>query len=344
MRLENATLFDAAALPLIGPKGEHLLTVLVKGTFVFTSGHSEPADDQTPIAYGDLFEDEDQGGGVRYESDIVPFKPRTDVVLRATAYAPEGKPAPVVPVGVKVGPVEKRLVVFGERYWNHAGVLSRHYTITAPKPFVRRPIVYRDAFGGMDAVTGAYCAENLVGTGLYTVKNKQNLAGKPLPCIEDPRCLIRDLEDRPRPVGFGFYHRAWRPRAGYAGTYDHAWRKRRSPLPPEDFDARFYNGAHPDLQADGYLKAGEPVVLLNLTPEGEMRFHLTDITPTCAATRKARGDRRKSETLVMHLDTIFMEPDEKRYGLVWRTAIPIDKASTADIDQVVIGLSQEARI
>jgi hypothetical protein len=338
MRIENATFFDAAAWPLIGPKAENLLTVMVKGTFLFSFGHTEPADDQIPLAYGDVYEDEALGGGVRYESDIVPFKPRADIVLRATAHAPEDKPAPVVPVGVKVGSLEKRIVVFGERYWNHAGVLSRNYTMTPPKPFVRRPIVYRDAFGGMDAVTGEYCPENLVGTGLYSGKSKQNLAGKPLPCIEDPRCLIRDLDARPRPVGFGFYHRAWRPRAAYAGTYDPAWRKRRSPLPPEDFDARFYNGAHPDLQADGYLKAGDPVVLRNLTPEGEVRFHLAEVTPSCALTRKATGGRAKTETVALRLDTLFMEPEEKRYCLVWRAAVPVQDASAAEIDQVCIDM------
>ncbi|MFZ1986181.1 MAG: DUF2169 domain-containing protein [Desulfatitalea sp.] len=343
MRVENTTIFDAAALPLIGPKGENLLTVMVKGTFRFTSGHTEPAEDQAPIAYGDVYEDEVLGGGVRYESDIVPFKPRADIVLRATAYAPDDKPATSVPVTVKVGSVEKRLLVFGERYWNHSGVLSRRYTMTEAKPFVRRPIVYRDAFGGINTITGEYCAENLVGTGLYFPHAKQNLAGKPLPCIEDPRCLIRNLEDRPRPVGFGFYHRAWRPRAGYAGTYDAAWRKRRSPLPPEDFDARFYNGAHPDLQVDGYLKAGEPVTLLNLTPEGEIGFKLADVTPSCAITRRANGGRSKTETVAMHLDTLFMEPDEKRYCVVWRAAVPLSDAAAVEIDGVRIDIRQGER-
>jgi hypothetical protein len=340
MRVENTTIFDAAALPLIGPKGENLLTVMVKGTFRFTSGHTEPADDQTPIAYGDEYEDEALGGGIRYESDIVPFKPRADIVLAATAHAPNGRPSPAVPVAVKVGSVEKRLVVFGERYWNHAGVLSRHYTMTEAKPFVRRPIVYRDAFGGIDAVTGEYCPENLIGTGLYTAKSKQNLAGKPLPCIEDPRCLIRNPEDRPRPVGFGFYHRAWQPRAAYAGTYDQEWRKQRCPMPPKDFDARFYNGAHPDLQADGYLKAAEAVALLNLTPEGEMRFSLADVTPSCAIARKSDGGRPRTETMAMHRDTLFIVPDEKRYCLVWRAAAPLGHASAAEIDRVTIEVSQ----
>lgn len=343
MHVDNATIFDATALPLIGPKGEPVLTVIVKGTFLFASGHTEPADDQIPIRYGDEFEDEARGAVVRYESDLVPFKPRADIVLRATAYAPGGKPAPAVPVALRVGALEKRLAVFGERYWNHAGVLSRRYTMTPPKPFVQRPIIYRDAFGGMDAVTGEYCPENLVGTGLYSNKAKQNLAGKPLPCIEDPRCLIREVDDRPRPAGFGFYHRAWRPRAAYAGTYDEAWRRQRSPLPPEDFDARFYNGAHPDLQAEGYLKGGEAVVLLNLLPEGQIGFHLAEVTPRCTIRRRTDNGRPKHETPALHLDTLFMEPDQKRYCLVWRAAIPWGEASADGLDAIHITVAQDSK-
>jgi hypothetical protein len=341
MRIENPTLFDVAALPLIGPKGKSLLTVIAKGTFTFGPGHSEPAADQIPIAYGDVYEDEAAGGGVRYESDIVPFKPGTDIVLAATAHAPGGRPATEVPVAVKVGTMEKRLMVFGERYWNHASLLRRTYAMTAAKPFVRRPIVYKDAFGGLDEVTGEFCAENPAGIGLYSLKAKQNLAGKPLPCIEDPRCLIRSPADRPRPVGLGFYHRAWQPRAVLAGTYDQAWRKDRSPLPPEDFNVRFYNGAHPDLQVDGYLKASEPVFLLNLTPEGKMHFNLSDITPTCAIVRQSGAGPRETKSLAMNLDTLFMEPDEFRYCLVWRGILPLEDPSATEIDQVAIGVRKE---
>ena len=51
------------------------------------------AAEQVPIAYGDALYDENEGGGVRYESDLVPYKPRADVVLSGKAHAPEGRPA-----------------------------------------------------------------------------------------------------------------------------------------------------------------------------------------------------------------------------------------------------------
>src|SRR4029079_3507430 len=40
----------------------------------------------------------------------------------------------------------------------------------------------------------------------------------------------------------------WSQRARFAGTYDDAWRESRWPLPPEDFDPRFFNVAPIDQQ------------------------------------------------------------------------------------------------
>ena len=335
MNIENATIFDAAVLPLINPQGGNLLTVIVKGTFVFNPGGSEPADEQIPISYGDSYYGE--RGSIRYESDIVPFKPKADVVLCATAYAPDSKPAESIRVAVKIGSLEKQVMVFGERFWNHAGVLSRKFTMTATKPFLRRSIVYEDAFGGIDTISGQYCAENLVGKGFYSPASKQNLAGKPLPCIEDPCHLIRTPGDHPRPVGFGFYSRAWQPRVAYAGTYDLTWRKHRYPLLPRDFDAQFYNGAHPDLQINGYLHGNESVTLINLTPEGRADWRLPNVRLTCAISRRGKSERREKQALPMKLDTLFIEPDERRCCMVWRASTPLREPSGADIEQVTIG-------
>lgn len=338
MKIENPTFFPADALPLIGPGGETLLTVIVKGTFAFGQGHSEAADRQLPIAYGDEY----RGGsdGVYYESDIVPLKKRTDIVLDAVAFAPDEAPAEAVPVTVRVGAKERRLIVFGERFWNHAGVLSRGYVITAAKPFVCRSVVYEDAFGGIDKESGAFCAENLVGKGMYSRKPKLNLAGTPLPCIEDPGDLIRNVGDRPRPVGLGFYSRAWQPRVGYAGTYDQAWRDERCPLPPGDFDPLFYNGAHPDLQMDGYLKGDEPVFLQNLTSEGETAFQLPALRFSCRIECKGENGGGKEKVLSMNPDTLFIETEPQRYCIVWRAAVEVEDPSAAEVERVTIALKQ----
>jgi hypothetical protein len=62
---------------------------------------------------------------------------------------------------------------------------------------------------------------------------------------------------------------------------------------PADFNYRFYNGAHPDLQVKGFLTGNEPVELNNLTPEGLMRFSLPGITPLCRVLRVRQKEEQK---------------------------------------------------
>jgi hypothetical protein len=68
------------------------LVVIVKATFVFAMDRTGLAAEQVPISYGDSFYDEKEGGGIRYESDLAPYKPKTDVVLCGKAYAPDNQP------------------------------------------------------------------------------------------------------------------------------------------------------------------------------------------------------------------------------------------------------------
>jgi hypothetical protein len=334
MEVANQTAFQAIAQPMMGRKDRPALTVIVKGTFTFAREHTELAAEQVPIAYGDALYDENEGGGMRYETDLVPFKPATDVVFDAAAHAPENRPADSVPVSVSVGPVQKQLRVFGKRLWNHAGILrKRRYVITEAQPYLTQPIRYHDAFGGLDETTGEYCDHNLSGKGFYSLKTKANLAGKPLPLIEDPRHLIKNPADRPPVAGLGFYHRSWLPRARHAGTFDKTWWADRRPRMPKDFNYRFFNGAHPDLQVKGYLAGNELVEMVNLTPEGHMRFALPGITPVC---RVLRARQKEEQNIAMRLDTAFIEPGRQRFCLVWRGAAPLAGLSDNGIEQVLI--------
>jgi hypothetical protein len=334
MELINSTAFKATAQPMMGRKDRPTLTVIVKGTFVFAWEHTELAPEQVPIAYGDSLYDENEGGGVRYETDLVPFKPFTDVVLDATAHAPRSRPARTMQVSVAVGPVQKHLMVFGKRLWNHARVLGRkRYVITEAQPFLTQPIRYCEAFGGLDQTTGEYFDYNLSGKGFYSVKTKANLAGKPLPLIEDPKHLIKSPADRPPTAGLGFYNRSWLPRARYSGTFDKAWRAERCPRMPKDFSYRFYNCAHPHLQVKGYLSGNEPVELINLTGEGQVRFALPAIIPVC---RVQRVRQKEIEKIAMNLDTVFIEPDRHRFCLVWRGTVALAALTDNAIEQVVL--------
>lgn len=289
MEIINGTPFQVEAMPFSnGPEGGNILTVIVKGTFkIVPGGTAELAEEQIPIAFGDEVFDEKEGGCVKFESDIVPFKPRADIALVGKAYSPGGKPVQVLDVALCVGDMQKIIRVFGDRKWKYPTKLMP-IAVTKPEMFTEMDIVYERAFGGVDLKGGGYCKENLVGRGFITKKLTDAVNDTLLPNIEDPEDLIKSWNDRPKPAGFGFYGRTWMPRAGYLGTYDEKWRKERSPEQPEDFKFDYYNAAHPDLQVCGYLKGDEEMKLVNLTPDGHLSFKLPGITPMVTVVKTDR--------------------------------------------------------
>ena len=281
MEILNETPFEVEAIPCMGPENKTVLTIIVKGTFdMIPETPAESASEQIPVAFGDEYYHEAEGGSVKFESDVAPFKPRADIVLVGHAYAPKGTLKRAVDTSLRVGQVRKTIRVYGDRQWQ---LLSRLLPASPsePQPFSNMDLVYERAFGGIDKEGGGFCEQNLVGCGFFEKKSAKDLDGAPLPNLEDPNNLIRSWKDHPNPVGFGFYGRAWMPRRGFLGTYDDKWRKERSPDPPEDFRFEYYNGAHPDLQVNGFLKGDEEVELVNVTPEEEIGFRLPGISLSC---------------------------------------------------------------
>ena len=347
MEILNDTPFLVETLPFKGPEDKTVLTIIVKGTFNIVPGEpAAVAEEQIPIAFGDEFYDEKQGGSVKFESDVAPFKPRADIVLVGHAHAPGGGSVLALDVSMRVGQVRKTIRVFGDRRWAMASRLLPEHP-SKPQPFNSLPLIYERAFGGIDSEGGGYCPENLVGCGFFAKKSAKAIDGAPLPNLEDPNNLIKSWKDHPKPMGFGFYGRAWMPRAGYLGTYDDKWREKRSPDPPEDFKFDYYNAAHPDLQVAGYLKGDEEVELAKLTPDGKLRFWLPGITITCTVTKsfweggeegfeEAEELYKTTEEVILNLDTLCLIPDEKRLYLIWRGLCRITDLTALEVKTVEV--------
>jgi len=292
--------------------------VAVKGTFIIKAdGKTEIAQQQEKVLLVPRYVGDPTASSLLYESDLDYTKPTTDIILHGHAYAPHGKPTRQVDVKVKIANVAKTLRVFGDRLWK-MGLLGPK--MTDPEPFLRTPLTYERAFGGVDQWSEDpkkhdWERRNPVGTG-FAVK-AEHLVGRRVPNVEDPRALISSWKDRPRPAGFGPIARHWSPRIELAGTYDARWEKERLPLLPEDFNERFFQCAPADQQAQSYLEGNELVELHNLSPEGLMRLRLPRI---------ALGFRtRLSGKIVDHrgeLHTVILEPDVPRVIMVWHAMLP----------------------
>lgn len=342
MEIVNHTPFQVEALPFPkGPEGNTVLTIIVKGTFdIIPDEAAKVSSEQIPIAYGDEFYNED-GGSVRFEADIVPFKPRADIVLVGRAYAPADQEVRVLDVSLRVGNVTRTIKVFGDRHWECGSRLLPAFAAD-PEPFQTMELVYERAFGGIDVEGGDWCKENPIGCGFFAKKSKKAIDNARLPNIEDPGNLIRYWDDHPTPVGFGFYGRTWVPRGVYLGTYDEKWRKERSPDLPEDFRFDYYNGAHPNLQAEGYLKGNEEVDLVNLTPDGRTLFRLPGISVSAIVSKTSQhetgGREGDIEKIALNLDTQCLIPDEKRFYLVWRGLCSINDLTAIEVSRIEVSM------
>lgn len=335
MELLNATKMKAAYTMGLRPDGREWLVVVVKGTFAFPASGQMPelAGQQADLVMADEFTGEPAYSAVRYESDFAPIKPRCDVLLNGSAHAPGGEPAKQVRVGLKVGSMMKSFDVVGNRVWKK--LLCFVYR-SSPEPFVKMPISYDNAFGGVDRShpdekKHKPYVPNMAGRGFHRHRSKQAIHGKPLPNTQEPGRSVRRPGGKYRPMAFGAIGRSWQPRPKYAGTYDQKWIDNVFPFLPADFDDRYFQCAPPEQQID-HPRGGEDVVLLNLTPEGQTAFKLPTLDLPVTFYRKNHDEERKQAVA----DTLIIEPDQRRFLMVWRTALPLKK-NMFEMAQVVVG-------
>jgi hypothetical protein len=317
-QVDNRTPFAAERGWVRDREGAEVWLVAVKATFAIRpDGTTEIAKEQPPVLRLPEHYGEPGKSSVRYDADLVLTKNTSDVIVVGHALAPDGRPVTQLDVGFRVGPVQKVLRVFGDRTWGASGA-------SGPQTFARMPIVYERAYGGVDPKSETpekdWDWRNPVGTGFAA--SGSHADGMRLPNIEDPKNLIGSRRDRPAPAGFGVIASHWQPRVGFAGTYDDHWMKTRQPLLAEDMDDRWFQSVPADQQAPQFLRGGEPVVLLNLTPGGNLRFALPRLY-LGFETRFYDGSREIHRKRALH--TVILEPDHAsgpRVSLVWHSALP----------------------
>ena len=334
MELVNATRMAAEYTLGIEPSGREHLVVVVKGTFDFPQKPDEPpllSAEQVPVIIADVLAGESSLLPTD-EADLCLHKPRCDVMIKGSAYAPAGRPAERVQVGVRVGNWSKSFHVTGDRRWSSSKV---HLRSTQPLPFEIMPITYERAFGGVDAADNkpgrnSTFVRNPIGCGYYGRLDRVD-DGAPMPNTEQLGVPIQKPDGDYIPMAFGPLGRNWFPRYQFAGTYDQHWVDHIYPFLPPDFDVRYHQAAPEDQQIP-YPSGGEDVVLLNLSVEGRVSFRLPRAA-ACIIAAPRNGDR---EELAAVIDTIDIEPDARRFTICWRSSRPL-RRSLFEIDEVIVG-------
>jgi len=283
----------------------------------------------------DTFTGEPGASSPVYEVDFAPRKRRCDVLLIGSAHAPEGRQVQRSRVSLQVGSIEKSFDVVGDRVWQH-GLTT--ISASEPRRFVRMPISYDVAFGGVDrhsADEGEHDAylPNPVGVGWHKHLKNAWVDGTPLPNTEEIGSPVVSPTAKLKAMALGPLGRGWPQRARFAGTYDQDWVDNVFPFLPADFDERYYQAAPEDQQLPLGRQALD-VALIGFTADGARRFVLPHFDVPVQVIPK-RGER---EAYCGTLDTIVFEPDDERFTLTWRVTRPLKK-SIFELTEARVGIA-----
>lgn len=311
--ITNHTPFKAGKTWGRDKEGVHQWIVAVKGTYdILPDGSVKIADEQLDPLLAPEYNGEDGLSSLRYEADLVAPKPTTDVLINGTAYAPKARPSTDFIVGARIGRIKKAIRVRGNRVW-YEGLFGP--AASSAQPITELPIIYERAYGGYDQTDPdpkkqRMDPRNPVGCGV--VARSSHREGQALPNFEYPKGSL----EKSGPAGFGAIDSFWSPRRELSGTYDKAWEQRRRPLLPEDWDPRSLLCSPTDQRPYTYLNGGERVELVNLTPNGVLRFTLPKVR---LAFCTHFGKRREEH--VGQLATVIIEPDHPRVIMVWLSSL-----------------------
>jgi hypothetical protein len=336
-------------LPGQTPDGGHVLSILHKRTYDIVAGDGcQRANEDVKLWPGDVPWGDPMNSSVKFESDFVPFKLGTDVVLNGTAHSPGGQRTQAFTARLAVGHAVKDVLVIGDRRCIYSdGAVP---IFTEPAPFTTMELRYEHAFGGVDIYSDPKVpcgyARNHLGKGFAVTNVKRAIDNLALPNLEDPAKVLTPetltighfmyWEQLPMPANFGWYLKYWQPRAGLAGVmpadrqaerelrevYAQVVPKDQKPMWEQtglpDMDFRFFNGASPGLVLP-LLNGDEPVHAFNLSAEGRLSFQLPGDRPRLGLDI---GSGVQEPEVVLH--TVMIRLDDRQVDLVWRGAVPYE--------------------
>lgn len=339
--------YEHILLPGQNPEGKHVLSVIAKTQYdIGLDGQCRPAELPVELVAVDRFFDDGDPliNACEVESDLIPWKPQTDVIIIGKAHAPRKKEVIRMSVTVQVGKQRKQLLVTGDRVCRFKPLVGPMFG--EAQPFIEMELRYERAYGGVDIHSFGEPAvpypRNPIGRGFVIKKKKEAIEGMLLPNIEDPTALltpeilivgdIKDWHRMPMPIGIGVFGKTWYPRSSFAGVmpadmplYESMHEMAANQVEPdqvEKFKAlklpllnfRFFNGASLGL-ALPYLTGDETVHLEGMAPDGSIDFQLPDGKPAITIDY---GDGAQTPEVALH--TVVLRVEEKLVEMVWRGA------------------------
>ena len=246
--MENHSSFATMRFYNTDQRGREFGVLLAKGTYTIEAdGTMQVAECQDPLVLTDTYHGALNVSALRMPSDLVPYKPRTDIIFDAVARAPGGVERRAWMCSIRVEGrtlLEKHLRVSGARCWEPTSSLptqllrllgkeegrslARGWQLSEPDPVLELPLRYEYAYGGFLTRTNIDLGEprievdhhNPIGRGWLDPDATARDQPVPAPQIEAPDEPIISPYQAYKPQGVGPIPPAWLPRRPLGGTYD----------------------------------------------------------------------------------------------------------------------------
>lgn len=298
--------FRAAGLVWRPRPSAFSLLVVCKGTFDLVPGVARLAEIQEYPNEEDNHWDDDPRRSLYSASDLVPSKPRADVLLVGHAFAPYGQEVESFVTRLVVSDVAKAVEVVSERAWTAEPHVRYGSRIT------KAPLRYERAAGG----EGTW---NPVGVPAEGPPDAFGMT--PLPALQPAGFMLVRRDQAVPPVGFGPVAPSWplrREKLGrHAASFDPAaWHA--APL-PADLDPAFFNAAPADQQL-AEIRPDERIELLNLHPDVP---HLVTTLPGVKPRAFVERPGKPLEEVLLRCDTMWIDTDRQIVTLTWRGQVAL---------------------
>ncbi|QDQ27032.1 DUF2169 domain-containing protein [Chitinimonas arctica] len=336
----NTTPFSVFSFEHMLFHGRRYQIVILKQSYALReNGSVVQMHKQRPIRLGDTHLGELDRSSVLLPGDLIPYKPRCEIILTGSARVPQ--PAASWLAGVGLGEWSKGVRLYGPREWRK-GLLGG-WKLGEAQATDSTPLLYEHAYGGNFELAGdspeagpllAAYGPNPAGSGwlgkaphvdLSRTQRKalderiDNLTSLPAPRIEAIQQAIDEPGEDYEPVGFGAFPAWWQARSKYLADMA-------PPAPdqrgyPSDFDMAYWQQAPADQWLPFEVKGGETLVLANLLPEGRQEY----VLPRSSSFLHLRSPTDISMSLDMQIDTLLVDLDARVLEVVWRRIVQLDE-------------------
>ncbi|TDR35149.1 hypothetical protein DFR29_1396 [Tahibacter aquaticus] len=277
---------------------------------------------QLPLLRNDVWHDQEDRSSLRCASELIPYKPATDVLVVGSVRPADGRPTTGWAGALLIGEREKRLRFFGPRYWRHS--LLSGWRLSGSEPCSEVALLYENAYGGVSDVSkahfddGEFYPANPHGCGFVGRHRPDTAQVYRAAQIEAWDGAITRF-GRDEPVGgFGPIPGYFPARAQHMGS----WNAQDTAVIPLDMDMRYWNTAPPDQRSAEYLKCGDRISLVGLRPGPPLSLEIPPFEPAlvCLFADRHREARR------MHLDTVTIDLDQQHLVLRFQQIVAFNVA------------------